>query len=65
MAADLFERAGLTADEQRLRQVSTGMIVTSSDIDRRVREISRVLAYGINAALQPHLELQDLTDLTF
>lgn len=65
MAADLFERAGLTADEARLRQVSTGMIVTSSDIDRRVREISRVLAYGINAALQPHLELQDLTDLTF
>lgn len=41
------------------------MIVTSSDIDRRIREISRVLAYGINLALQPHLSMEDLTDLTF
>ncbi len=65
MAADLFQRAGQAADEARLRQVSAGMIVTSSDIDRRVREISRVLAYGINYALQPHLSLDDLTDLTF
>lgn len=65
MAADLFERAGMEADEGQLRRVSTGMIVTSSDIDRRVREISRVLAYSINYALQPHLGLDDLTDLTF
>ncbi len=65
MAADLFERAGMEADEDRLRQVSTGMIVTSGDIDRRVREIARVLAYGINSALHPELSLEDLTDLTF
>lgn len=65
MAADLFSRTGKEADEDQLRQVSTGMIVTSSDIDRRVREIARVLAYGINLALQPHLSLEDLTDLTF
>lgn len=65
MAADLFSRTGREADEGQLRQVSTGMIVTSSDIDRRVREISRVLAYAINYALQPHLSLEDLTDLTF
>lgn len=65
MAADLLDRAGGQADEQQLRRVSTGMIVTSSDIDRRIREISRVLAYGINLALQPHLSLDELTDLTF
>lgn len=65
MAADLFSRTGREVDEERLRQVSTGMIVTSSDIDRRIREISRVLAYGINLALQPHLTMDDLTDLTF
>ena len=65
MAVDLFSRAGQEADEQQLRQVSTGMIVTSSDIDRRIREISRVLSYSINLALQPHLSLDDLTDLTF
>ena len=65
MAADLFRRAGQDAEENALRRVSHGMIVTSSDIDRRVREISRVLAYGINWALQPHLSLEDLGDLTF
>lgn len=65
MAADLFSRTGQETDEDQLRQVSTGMIVTSSDIDRRVREIARVLAYGINLALQPELSLEDLTDLTF
>lgn len=65
MAADLFQRTGMDVEEKQLRQVSTGMIVTSSDIDRRVREISRVLAYSINFALQPHLNLEDLTDLTF
>ena len=65
MAADLFARAGQEADEEKLRQVSTGMIVTSGDIDRRVREIARVLAYGINSALHPELSLEDLTDLTF
>lgn len=65
MAADLFSRTGQETDEDQLRQVSTGMIVTSSDIDRRVREIARVLAYGINLALQPSLTMEDLTDLTF
>ena len=65
MAADLFARAGIETDEEKLRQVSTGMIVTSGDIDRRVREIARVLAYGINSALHPELSLEDLTDLTF
>lgn len=42
-----------------------GMIVTCSDIDKRVREIARVLSFGINAALQPELGLDELTDLTF
>lgn len=65
MAADLFSRTGQEADEAQLRQASSGMIVTSSDIDRRIREISRVLAYGINLALQPGLSMEDLTDLTF
>ncbi len=65
MAADLFQRAGQQVDDGQLHRASDGMIVTSSDIDRRVREISRVLAYSINYALQPHLTLEDLTDLTF
>lgn len=65
MAADLFSRAGLEADEETLYRVSEGMIVTGSDIDRRVREISRVLAYSINHALQEDISLEELGDLTF
>lgn len=65
MAADLFERSGQAVDEEQLRAASTGMIVTTSDIDRRVREISRVLAFAINSALQPQLGLEELGDLTF
>ena len=62
---DLFTRAGMTVEEDTLRKVSTGMIVTSGDIDRRVREIARVLAYAVNGALHADLSLDDLTDLTF
>lgn len=65
MASDLFQRAGMEVEEATLRKVSTGMIVTSGDIDRRVREISRVLAYSINSALHADLTLEELTDLTF
>lgn len=65
MASDLFQRAGMEVEEEQLRKVSTGMIVTSGDIDRRVREIARVLAYAINGALHEGLTLEELTDLTF
>lgn len=65
MASDLFQRAGMEVEEKQLRKVSTGMIVTSGDIDRRVREIARVLAYSINGALHEDLTLEELTDLTF
>lgn len=63
LALDLLSGAGMEPDA--LSGISTGMIVTCSDIDRRVREISRVLSYAVNSALQPELELEDLTDLTF
>ena len=65
MASDLFQRAGMEVEEEQLRKVSTGMIVTSGDIDRRVREIARVLSYAINSALHADLTLDELTDLTF
>ena len=55
----------MEVEEEQLRKLSTGMIVTSGDIDRRVREIARVLAYSINGALHEDLTLEELTDLTF
>lgn len=63
LAADLMERAGGEADEGALRQVEPGMIVTRGDIDRRIHELTRVLAYGINLALQEQLSLEELMDL--
>lgn len=37
-----------------------GLIVTPKDIDARVNDLSKVLGYGINLALQPSLTLEDV-----
>lgn len=63
LALDVLEQAGVEPGEDTC--FSTGMIVTCSDIDRRVREVARVLAYGVNSALQRGLSVEDLEDLTF
>ena len=39
------------------------LFVTPRDIDQRVRELSRLMAYGIDLALQPHLTVDDITGL--
>ena len=39
------------------------LFVTPRDIDQRVRELSRLMAYGIDLALQPHLTVEDITGL--
>lgn len=64
MAYDLLERSGRNVDEELLRRHSDGMIVTGSDIDRRVAELSDVLSMGINYALQENLSMEELEDLT-
>lgn len=65
LALDLLEQAGMEPKTEQVEKISTGMIVTCSDIDRRVREVARVLAYSVNAALQEQLGLEELGDLTF
>ena len=39
------------------------LFVTPRDIDQRVRELSRLIGYGITAALQPALTLEDISGL--
>ena len=39
------------------------LFVTPRDVDQRVRELSRMMAYGIDLALQPHLTVEDITGL--
>lgn len=40
----------------------SGMILTPRDIDERVREISRLIGYGLDLALHPALTTEDVRD---
>ena len=62
LAADLLEESGVEqVDEQRLRDNGTFM-VTTRDIDQQVRDLSKVVGYGINWALQD-LEIEEMNAL--
>ena len=63
LAADLLEESGITEfDEGKLRSRQQPMTVTPRDIDAQVKELSRVLGYGINWALQ-ELDIDDMAAL--
>lgn len=63
LAADLLEEAGLgEIDESALRRGRPGMMVTPREIDAQVRELAKVLGYGINWALQD-LEVPEINAL--
>ena len=42
---------------------ASSLFVTTRDVDSRVRELGRLLGYGITAALQPALTVEDITGL--
>lgn len=63
LAADLLEEAG--AEERTPESLQGGgqsLMVTPQDIDRQVRELSKVVGYGINWALQD-LEIEEMNAL--
>lgn len=60
LAADLLEESG--AGEVDPAALHSGMMVTLRDIDQQVRDLSRVVGYGINWALQD-LDLEEITAL--
>jgi len=63
LAADLLEESGITEfDEKKLRGRHRSLMVTPRDVDAQVRELSRVVGYGINWALQD-LEIEEMTAL--
>lgn len=62
LAADLLEESGIEhVDEEKLRENGTFM-VTTRDIDQQVRDLSKVVGYGINWALQD-LEIEEMNAL--
>ena len=62
LAADILEESGAEKiDEDRLRDHESFM-VTTRDIDQQVRDLSKVVGYGINWALQD-LEIEEMNAL--
>lgn len=51
------------ADLGAPREGEEPLFVTPRDIDSRVRELSRIVGYGVTLALQPHLTIDDITGL--
>ncbi len=63
LAADLLESSGVTDfDEARLQGRGRTLMVTPRDIDAQIRDLSKVVGYGINWALQD-LDIDDITAL--
>nr|WP_326127576.1 GPR endopeptidase [uncultured Oscillibacter sp.] len=63
LAADLLEESGVeNIDPESLRHGRGGLMVTTQDIDQQVRDLSKVVGYGINWALQD-LEIEEMNAL--
>ena len=62
LAADLLEESGQSVEEETLRRGHQGLTVTPRDIDAQVRDLSRVIGYGVNWALQD-LDIEEITAL--
>ena len=63
LAADLLEERGIgDFDPSQLRGGEGNMMVTPRDIDAQVRDLAKVIGYGINWALQD-LEIEEINAL--
>ena len=63
LAADLLEESGIAElDETRLRHGKQPLMVTTRDVDQQVRDLGKVVGYGINWALQ-ELEIEEINAL--
>ena len=63
LAADLLEESGIAdIDADKLRSSQQNLMVTPRDIDQQVRDLGKVIGYGINWALQD-LEIEEMNAL--
>ena len=63
LAADLLEETGVTDyDGEKLRASRQNLMVTPRDIDQQVRDLGKVIGYGINWALQD-LDIDEMNAL--
>lgn len=64
VARDILTEAGRGEGEPHaLRGRGKNLFVTPDSIDAKIRDLAKVLGYGISMALQPGLEMADLTAL--
>jgi len=59
LAAGLARDVGISLDAAAMG-ASAGMIVTTRDIDKNVKDISRLIGYSINLALHKNLRIEDV-----
>ena len=59
LALDLAARAGLQPDPAAFGDAG-GMIVTPREIDKNVRDIAKLIGYGLNLALHDGLTIEDV-----
>ena len=63
LAADLLEESGASGfDEEKLRSSQQNLMVTPREIDAQVKDLAKVIGYGINWALQ-ELEIEEINAL--
>lgn len=63
LAADLLEDAGFHSDQPlNLQHSSQNLMVTPREIDQQVKDLAKVIGYGINWALQD-LEIEEINAL--
>ena len=61
LCADVLEEAGKgDLEPEALRGAGSGLMVTPRDIDQSAADLSKVIGYGVNLALQDGLSLEDL-----
>lgn len=60
LAAELAERAGVSGLEGKDMGDDGNMIVTPRDIDRSVKDISKLIGYGLNLAMHDGLTVADV-----
>ena len=60
LALDLLGGDGEAPDPSVLHGAGADVVVTPRDIDQRVADLSKVVGYAIDLALQPSLTLEDL-----
>ena len=59
LALDLASRSGLSPDPAAFGEAG-GMIVTPREIDKNVRDIAKLIGYGLNLALHEGLSIEDV-----